>query len=163
MLGEGYYDKLLNKWWENYAGEENVLIDDIGPNCIGASHMKRWLDKRKFKAEIKFGSCDIRPLVIIITSNYHPKEIWPEPADYEPILDRIELIHLDKLRQFDDTPSKRKASKELNQPRPKLVRQDALADFAGTAEQRAALLATSDPEVVEVFEIEDESFELDEM
>lgn len=138
MLGDGYYDKLLNKWWEGYKGEDNVLIDDIGPECIKADHLKRWLDKRKFKAEVKFGSVDIRPKVIIITSNYHPSEIWPKEADHKPILDRVEVIHMEKLKNWDDTSSKRKASQEMAPPRPKLVRQDACADFAGTPEMQAA-------------------------
>jgi len=66
---------MLNKWWEDYADEENVLIDDIGPNCISPSHIKRWCDKKQIKTEEKFGSVNIRPKKIAITSNYHPKGI----------------------------------------------------------------------------------------
>lgn len=128
IVGDGYYDKLLNKWWEDFNGESNVLIDDIGPDCIGAQHIKRWTDKRKFKAEKKFGSIDIRPLVIVITSNYHPREIWPKPEDHLPIMDRMQIIHLEGLHKSDDSVNKRKASKELP-TRPKLVRRDALLPF----------------------------------
>jgi len=74
--GEVYYDKMLNKWWEDYDMEENVLIDDIGPSCIGASHIKRWCDKKQIRCDEKFGSCFIRPKKIAITSNYHPKGIF---------------------------------------------------------------------------------------
>lgn len=157
ILGEGYYDKLLNKWWEDYKGEPNVLIDDIGPECIKADHVKRWLDKRKFKAEIKYGSVNIRPEIIVITSNYHPSEIWPKPSDHDPILDRVEVIHLSELKKWDDTTNKRKASKDAATERPKLARQDAIADFAGTAEQRARFInvVDEDNDVVEVRQVID--------
>lgn len=49
---------------------------------------------------------------------------------------------MEKMKKWDDAPSnKRKASKEVNPLSGKLVRQDACANFAGTAEQRARLLA----------------------
>ncbi len=107
LLGEKYYDKLLNKWWEDYEDEPNVLIDDIGPDCIGAQHVKRWLDKKQFRGEAKFGSVFIRPQIIIFTSNYHPSEIWKNPADYEAILDRVQLVHRIKMKHVDDTISKK--------------------------------------------------------
>jgi len=89
-----YYDKLLNKWWEDYEDEEFVLVDDIGPDCIGAQHIKRWTDKKQFRGERKYSSVFIRPQKIAFTSNYHPKEIWPRTADWEAICDRVEVIHL---------------------------------------------------------------------
>lgn len=88
--------------------------------------MKRWLDKRKFMCECKFGSYELRPLVIVITSNFHPKEIWPKESDHLPIMDRCEIIHMDKLKKFDDS-KKRKASSEAK--RPSLPRQDALSQM----------------------------------
>lgn len=106
-----------------------MLIDDLGPECIKADHVKRWLDKRKFKAEKKYGSVDIRPLVIVITSNYHPRDVWPREADHAPILDRVEVIHMEKLRAVDDTPSSKKRKADAEVKRPKYVRQDAMAPY----------------------------------
>jgi len=108
LLNNNYYDKLLNKWWEDYEGEENVLVDDIGPDCIGAQHIKRWLDKKQFRAEAKFGSVFIRPKIIIFTSNYHPSEIWPKTQDYEAIMDRCQVIHLEKMEARDNSVPKKK-------------------------------------------------------
>lgn len=100
----------MNKWWEDYEGEENVLIDDIGPDCIGAQHIKRWCDKKQFRGEKKYSSVFIRPKKIVITSNYHPKEIWTNPNDYEAICDRVEVICLDtkwqdRIQLATDAPS----------------------------------------------------------
>jgi len=69
-----------NAWWDGYNGEEVVIIDDFDKFQVKQSgDMKRWLDRYVFKAEVKGGYIgDIRPKKIIITSNYHPKEIWEE-------------------------------------------------------------------------------------
>lgn len=165
ILGEAYYDKLLNKWWEDYKGQPNVLIDDLGPECIKADHVKRWLDKRKFKAEKKFGSVDIRPEMIIITSNYHPMDVWPRPEDHLPILDRVEVIRLEKLKEWDDTPSKRKASTEIAPQRPKLARQDALDPFVVNDAVKPVRQESLDISRADIsnYEVLDDSIELDEL
>lgn len=76
-----FYDKLINKWWDNYDDEESVLIDDLSlDHGFMGSFLKRWADHYPFRAEYKGGSKMIRPKNIIITSNYTPEEIWPTDA-----------------------------------------------------------------------------------
>lgn len=88
--------KPANKWWCNYKGEEYVMIEDFDKrhDCL-AHFIKIWGDRYSFEAEVK-GSClckPIRPKHIIITSNYHPKDIWTDPSDYEPIMRRFKIVH----------------------------------------------------------------------
>ena len=74
----GAYDKLLNKWWDGYKNEESVIIDDLDmSNVHMGQFMKRYADHYVFRAEHKGGSRKIRPLNIIVTSNYLIEEIWP--------------------------------------------------------------------------------------
>lgn len=89
-----FYYKLPNKWWDGYQKEENVLIDDFGKvhNVLGY-HLKIWADKYPFLAEVKGSSIMIRPKKIVVTSNYHPREIWEDEATLEPILRRFKVTH----------------------------------------------------------------------
>lgn len=79
------YIKSNNVWWDGYAGEEVVIIEEMGPKQIGAHHLKQWADHYPFKAESKGSYTSIRPKHIIITSNYSIRDCYPEPQDYEPL------------------------------------------------------------------------------
>lgn len=92
----GAYIKNPNtKWWDGYDGEEYVIIDDFDKYQVSqGGDLKRWLDRYPFQAEAKGSQMMVRPKVIIITSNYHPSEIWEDPITVEAITRRctVELF-----------------------------------------------------------------------
>lgn len=92
------FNKAINKWWDGYNGQPVVLLDDFGKeHAVLGHYLKQWADHYAFQAETKGGSIRIRPRELIVTSNYHPKELWDDPQILEPILRRFDLIHHVKL------------------------------------------------------------------
>lgn len=69
----------------------------MGPKQINAHHIKQWADHYPFSAESKGASVKIRPQKLVITSNYHPEEIWIGHQDLEPILRRFKFHHYPAL------------------------------------------------------------------
>lgn len=71
--------KGVNHWWDGYAGEETVIIDEweIGTGKFIGHHLKIWADRYPFKMEIKGSSLPLqRPRRIIVTSNYSISECF---------------------------------------------------------------------------------------
>lgn len=95
---ENYPDaflKMCNKWWDGWDSSRHkvALIEDFDKNHnVLCHHMKLWADRYPFPAEIKGGGFKIRPDLVIVTSNYSPRDIWVTDNDLEPILRRFKII-----------------------------------------------------------------------
>lgn len=95
-----YLKHAETKWWDGYAGEEAVIIDDFDKYHVKQGHsLKLWGDYYPFPAEVKGSSMKIRPKVVIITSNYHPKQIWEDQATIEPLLQRFKVVHFGNWKE----------------------------------------------------------------
>ena len=65
-----------------------------------ADRLKGGADRYPFPGEIKGGRIEgIRPLKVIVTSNYTPEECFPQLNDLEPILRRFKVV------QFGTNPA----------------------------------------------------------
>lgn len=87
------YIKGNNIWWDGYDGQEVVIIEEMAPKQISAHHIKIWADHYPFSAEVKGGTMKLRPKKIVITSNYHPSEIWEGKQELEPLQRRFKFHH----------------------------------------------------------------------
>lgn len=94
----GAYLKMCNKWWDGYNDQEVVVIEDFDKvHKVLGHHMKIWSDRYAFPAEIKGSKVNLRPRVIIVTSNYSPSDIWgDDPSTLGPILRRFAITHFIK-------------------------------------------------------------------
>lgn len=89
------YMKLCNKWWDGYQYQENVIIDDLDTqHKVLSHHLKIWADKYPFIAETKGGAMMIRPKYVVVTSQYHPTQLWEDPDVLDAIHRRFDIRHL---------------------------------------------------------------------
>jgi len=86
------YTKMPNKWWTGYDGQDLVLIEDLEPSHhVLGYYIKIWTDHYVFNACVHFGMVRIRPKRVIITSNFHPSEIFHGKI-LQAIMRRIKIV-----------------------------------------------------------------------
>ncbi|AXQ66259.1 MAG: putative viral replication protein [Circoviridae sp.] len=78
------------KWFDGYAGEETILLDDYSGQCDYRYFLKL-LDGYKFNVPVKGGFVWKRWKHVIITTNILP-QYWYGVLDYTPIERRISEI-----------------------------------------------------------------------
>lgn len=67
-----HYWKGMSKWWDGYNHEAVTVLDDFDPShgdFLGY-YLKIWTDHYPFNAEVKGGMFQIRPGMVIVTSQY---------------------------------------------------------------------------------------------
>jgi len=127
----GAFIKPMNKWWDNYKGQDVVILEDMSPSFSASMEyfMKIWPDCFAFPAEIKNHTVQLRPKKFIVTSQYHPKAIWQKEA-YDAIIRRFKIREMmrienksiisiksnpkQKIKKHDKPFMKQKAPKKVN-------------------------------------------------
>jgi len=89
-----HYIKLpRSKWFDGYNYEPVIIIEDMDPESAKtAQFLKTLADVYVCPVEVKGGKLDIRPKRIIVTSNYHPSDIFTG-IDLEAIMRRFKIMH----------------------------------------------------------------------
>jgi len=90
-----HYAKTLNKWWDGYAFQDVVVIEEWAPrNECTASFLKVWADRYAFTCEVKGAMLPmIRPKKLIVLSNYTIEQCFPQKEDCDPLLRRFKIIN----------------------------------------------------------------------
>lgn len=91
-----FYSKPMSKWWDGYAREAVVVLDDFAPEhgkYLGY-FLKIWADHYAFNAEVKGGMLRIRPLKIIVTSQYSITSCFEDAETIEAITRRFNVIKM---------------------------------------------------------------------
>jgi hypothetical protein len=68
-------------WFDGYDGESNVIFDDFGGSEFKLTYLLKLLDRYPMRVQIKGGFVNWAPRNIWITSNYSPKEWFPNAKD----------------------------------------------------------------------------------
>ena len=96
------YIKPQNKWWDGYAGQDAVILDDLDTATLG-HYLKIWTDKYATSGETKGGTINLQYKTLVITSNYTPDQLWPDdPIMAQAIKRRCLMNH----KQFQDSKIK---------------------------------------------------------
>jgi len=105
LLWELYPDhfaKGINKWWDGYKHESVVAIEEWSPdNGLTAQALKKWADRYPFPGEIKGGLMTrLRPLKIIVLSNYTLDQCFPRKEDLDPLKRRFTVVEFPQQVQY---------------------------------------------------------------
>jgi len=95
-----HFQKDANKWWCGYRHQNVVAIEEWSPKneCTG-SFLKIWADRYPFTGQIKGGSLQrIRPVKLIILSNYEIDDCFPDRRDAEPLHRRFTVLRFPRDR-----------------------------------------------------------------
>jgi len=94
------YLKAQNKWFDGYAGEEAIILDDLDHNALG-HHLKIWADRYACTGETKGGTIHLRHKKFVITSNYHPNTLFEDSEMCAAIERRFNIVYVDKKPLFN--------------------------------------------------------------
>lgn len=85
------YVKFLAGWWDGYAGEKKVILDDFRAPDSPLSDLLRLMDNWPYRGNIKGSSVGIAATEIIVTSIFLPWELY-EGEDWVQLTRRIKLL-----------------------------------------------------------------------
>lgn len=74
------YTKPDGQWWDGYAGEETVLLDDFGGDLAYTTLLKV-LDRYPLQLPVKGGFVAAKYTTVIITSNKFVQSWWKQDGD----------------------------------------------------------------------------------
>jgi len=96
------YLKPQSKWFDGYNGQKTMILDDLDTNVLG-HYLKIWADKYACTGETKGGTIHLQHHLFIVTSNYHPSELWKEDEQMLAAIERrFNIIHKTEKNQLID-------------------------------------------------------------
>lgn len=90
-----YVKDAQTKWWDGYAHQGFVIIDDLEKEAKYMLHMLKMVgDHYPTRVEIKGAYTEIRPKHVIVTSNYSIDEVFEDEQARAAIKRRYKLTHM---------------------------------------------------------------------
>ena len=86
------FEPISFKWWDGYSGETAAIIDDFRGDWCKYHELLRLLDRYPVKKEVKGGWVWLQVDTWIITSSYHPENVYKTDEDKGQLLRRITEI-----------------------------------------------------------------------
>jgi len=83
MAGESVYVKPPGKWWDNYDGEETVIIDEMYGSSFPFTELLQLLDRYPYSIETKGGTVEFISKRIVMTSNQEPEDWYDSEKTHQ--------------------------------------------------------------------------------
>lgn len=117
-LGYDCYTCLsTGRWFDGYDAHDRVLIDDMRKDFMKFHDLLRLLDRNPMRVETKGGTRQMLAKHIIITSPYHPSDLYKTREDVNQLLRRIDdIIDFDLRKRFNEV-----LQQLCSRPYPKIV------------------------------------------
>ena len=87
-----YVSMDTGQWWEGYDAHSHVIIDDMRKDFMKFHQLLKLLDRYPYQIECKGGSRQFLAKQIIITSCYHPRDLFDTREDIQQLIRRIDEI-----------------------------------------------------------------------
>jgi len=84
------------QWFDKFEGQQRAVFDDFGGSEFKLTYLLKLLDRYPMMVQIKGGHVNWNPREIVMTSNYHPKEWFPQAKEehVKALLRRIgNIVH----------------------------------------------------------------------
>lgn len=90
--GAYFKDMSDGKWWDGYRQQECVVFDDLRKDTFKFHELLRILDRYPLQVQYKGGSVHFNSPKIIVTSCFHPKDLFETREDLAQLLRRIDKV-----------------------------------------------------------------------
>lgn len=101
---EAYWKSGRNKWWDGYANEDCVVIDDFRPSAeMPLDYLLRLFDRYPFQVECKGGTLTFNSKTIYVSAPWRPEELYSKLPFEIPGEDIAQLVRrIEEFRNFPD-------------------------------------------------------------
>lgn len=99
LPGKAAYYKAIGPWWDMYARQPVIVWDDFDGKGTPIREVKNICDVYPCTVQIKGKCASLCNEVVLITTNTHPRDWYPESADIDrkAVLRRLNIINLDNV------------------------------------------------------------------
>ena len=87
------------RWWPNYVGQKEVILDDFSGSFMRLHDFLRIVDRYQLTMEVKNGHVEMAATTFIITTNIDPVNWWNDQF-YTPMLQQAVLRRITKIQHF---------------------------------------------------------------
>jgi len=101
--GDYYLKNPADRNFDGYNYEPVVIYEDLDKDHKHQiAELKLITDYSPVQVKISYGYMKVCPRTVVVTSNYHPSQIWSDHTSLNPIYRRFKIVHCKSLKNASD-------------------------------------------------------------